>query len=333
MRHRASGHQLQKNNTMDETNAAIIRPPLASERPLHPIETTPSASAVSWAAIFAGAAGAASLSLILLVLGSGLGLSAASPWATTGADAETLGVGAIVWIAFVAIVASGTGGYLAGRLRVKWAATHSDEVYFRDTAHGFLSWSIATLATAALLTSAIGSVVGTGAKVGGAAAGTAATAAVGGAGAMAKSGAMPDIADAGYFSDSMFRPAAPAAGASAPSPSATGADTGGASNAEAGKIFARSLRSGTLAPEDSTYLGQMVAQRTGMSQDDAVKRVNDSFAKAQASLRDAQEKAKEAADKARKAAAYLSLWLFVSLLLGAFTASFAATFGGRQRDI
>ena len=100
-------------------------------------ETTPlSPSAVSWAAIFAGAAGAAALSLILLILGTGLGLSSVSPWADRGASASTFGVSTIVWITFTQLAASGMGGYLAGRLRTRWASTHTDEVYFRDTAHG-----------------------------------------------------------------------------------------------------------------------------------------------------------------------------------------------------
>ena len=100
-------------------------------------------SAVSWGAILAGAAAAAALSLILLILGTGLGLSAMSPWAQAGATAATLGVSTIVWITLTQLLASGMGGYLAGRLRTKWVAVHTDEVFFRDTAHGFLAWAVA----------------------------------------------------------------------------------------------------------------------------------------------------------------------------------------------
>ena len=136
-----------------------------------------SASGVSWAANIAGAAGAAALSLVLLLLGTGLGLSTVSPWGDRGASAATIGIASVVWLSIVQLAASGMGGYLAGRLRTKWAGLHTDEVYFRDTAHGFLAWAVATLLTAALLTSAIGSIVGTGAQVGATAAGGAATAA------------------------------------------------------------------------------------------------------------------------------------------------------------
>ena len=121
---------------------------------------------MSWGAIVAGAAAAAALSLILLMLGVGLGLSAVSPWARDGVSATTFGVSTIVWLTLTQLLASAMGGYLAGRLRTKWAAAHSDEVYFRDTAHGFLAWAIASLATAALLTSAIGSILGSGVQAG-----------------------------------------------------------------------------------------------------------------------------------------------------------------------
>src|SRR5450631_4415246 len=127
-------------------------------------ETT--ASGVSWGAILAGAAAAAALSLILLLLGVGLGFSAISPWSNNGASATAIGVSSIVWLAFTQIAASGLGGYLAGRLSIKWATVHTDEVYFRDTAHGFLAWAIASLAAAALLGSVVGNVISTGVGAG-----------------------------------------------------------------------------------------------------------------------------------------------------------------------
>ena len=111
-------------------------------------------SGVSWSAILAGAAAAAALSLILLVLGTGLGLSSMSPWSNQGASASAVGVSTILWLTFTQLAASGMGGYLAGRLRTKWASVHTDEVYFRDTAHGFLAWAVATIVTAAALSSA-----------------------------------------------------------------------------------------------------------------------------------------------------------------------------------
>ena len=93
------------------------------------------ASTVSWSAILAGATASAALSLILLILGTGLGFSAVSPWAHNGVSATTFGVSTIVWLTVTQLVAFGLGGYLAGRLRTRWAEVHQDEVHFRDTAH------------------------------------------------------------------------------------------------------------------------------------------------------------------------------------------------------
>ena len=117
-------------------------------------------SGVSWAAVIAGAAVTAALSLILLALGAGLGLSSVSPYSNTGISASTLGTSAIIWLIVMEILSASMGGYLAGRLRTKWASIHTDEVYFRDTAHGFLAWSTALVITAAFLASAASAMIG-----------------------------------------------------------------------------------------------------------------------------------------------------------------------------
>ncbi len=290
---------------------------------------TASPSAVSWGAIFAGAAAAAALSLILLLLGTGLGLSSVSPWANEGVSATTLGVSTILWLTFTQLAASALGGYLAGRLRTKWLAVHSDEVYFRDTAHGFLAWAVATVGTAALLTSAVTSAVGAGLDAGAAVAGGASTtiaAAAGGAGAGSEvsdsnaEGPMP------YFVDSLFR-TEPGERVSAPP---EGSD---AALAEVTRIFANALRMGSLPEDDARYVARVVAERSELSEQQAQRRVNETFARLQATLEEAEAAAREAADVAREAAARSALWLFISLLMGAFVASWMATFGGRQRDL
>jgi hypothetical protein len=284
-------------------------------------------SGVSWGAVIAGAAAAAALSLILLVLGAGLGFSAASPWTWSSGTSAALGGGAIAWIIFTSIAASAIGGYMAGRLRLRWSNVHADEVYFRDTAHGLLAWAIATLATAALLTSALTTLAGGVAQAGGAALkGAAATATAAGA-AMAQGGAASAASGGGapampYFVDTLFR-----------SDAAPAADPNDAqSRAEAARIFAADIRAGNMGAADVRYLGQVVARKTGLAQADAEKRVADSFTQASNAIADAENKARQAADEARKAAAYASLWMFVALLAGAFCASFAALFGGRRRD-
>lgn len=310
-------------------------------------------TAVSWGAIFAGAAAAAALSLILLMLGAGLGLSSVSPWRNDGASAGAIGISTVAWLTFTQLAASGMGGYLAGRLRTRWTGVHVHETYFRDTAHGFLAWAVATLVTAALLTSAIGGILGAGAKAGASVAGmagSAATMAAGGAaGAAGAAGGSQDSTassspGSGYFMDALFRKdtaaaapgGAPTAGSDAGSASTTGnasASTSNAPVAEVTRIFMNSIGSGALPPDDLRYVAQTVSQRTGISQQDAEKRVSDTYTKLQAKMRDAENAARDAADKARKTSAYATLWMFITLLIGAFVASWAATFGGRRRDM
>jgi len=229
----------------------------------YPAVDSQSRSGVSWAAIFAGAATAAALSLILVVLGAGLGFAATSPWADEGASAKALGISTIVWLLLTQIIASGLGGYIAGRLRVKWANLHGDEVYFRDTAHGFLSWAVATLVTAMLVLGAAGNLVGAGAS----AASQAATvsAAAGGA---AASGDNND--SMGYFVDSLFRGDGPAPVSE------------DAANGVAARILAKGIASdGALPAEDRMYLAQLVAQRTRLTQAEAEARVDQVMAQVQ----------------------------------------------------
>lgn len=271
------------------------------------------ASGVSWAAVIGGAFVTAALALVLLTLGAGLGLSSVSPWSRPSATA--IGIGAIVWLIVTQIIASGIGGYLAGRLRTKWVHVHTDEVFFRDTAHGLLVWAVGVVVTAALLTSAASSLVGGGARAGG----SALSAAAGGA---TQAAGRPSILPGhGYFIDMLLRPNQPDTQTS-----------GAAVRAEVGRIFAAGIARGTLTQDDKTYLAGIVAARTGVGRDDAERRVDDVVARAKAATEQAKTAAREAADKARKAAAYLSLWVFVSFLIGAFCASYAATIGGRQRD-
>src|ERR1700678_2699059 len=117
-------------------------------------------SGVSWGAVIGGAFVAAAFYLILLALGAGFGLSAVSPWSNVGASASSVGAAAIVWLILIEIVASALGGYLTGRMRTKWALIHTDEVYFRDTANGFLAWAVALVISVTFLASAAASMVG-----------------------------------------------------------------------------------------------------------------------------------------------------------------------------
>jgi hypothetical protein len=256
-------------------------------------------SAVSWGAIAAGAVASAAFTLFLLQLLAGLGLSAVSPWANSGASSTSVKIGGAVAIILIAVLASALGGYLAGRLRTKWVGLHTDEVYFRDTAHGLLAWAFATLLSASVLAGATAVVTG------------AASSLAGGAAQGAASNPNVGSDRNSYYVDSLFRSDKPAAPGDA-----------SASNAEAGRLFARAVTpGGTFSDADRTYLAQVIASRTGISQADAEKRVNDTITQA-----------KTAADDARRAAAKLALLMAGALLAGALAAALAAAEGGRERD-
>ncbi|HBF49840.1 MAG TPA: hypothetical protein DDX04_05070 [Massilia sp.] len=279
-------------------------------------------SGVSWGAIFAGAVAAAALSLVLYLLGSGLGFAAVSPWSDNSGVA--LGISAILWLTFTQLAASAVGGYLAGRLRVKWASVRTDEVYFRDTAHGMLSWAVATLVTAAFFGGLMSKMAGTAVDAG---AGVAKTAVASGAAATAavanNDGGNENSAGTNpldYFSDMLLRSEKP------------GTVDDANLRRETVRILANSVPNGSLATEDRAYLATRIAERTGLDRVTAERRVDDVYARSAAAAAKAKATAKEAADKARKAAAGTALWLTVSLFIGAFIASWCATIGGRLRD-
>lgn len=272
-------------------------------------------SAVSWGAITAGAVGTAALALLLIAFGGGLGLSAVSPWGDSGVSESTFKTGTGIYLVIVAVMSSAVGGYLAARLRTKWVGVHTNEVFFRDTAHGFIAWAFATLLSA----TALGSV--TGYLANGAAAGT----------GSAASQATRSVNPADIYVDKLFRPGTPGQPASAPasSPAAGNPNPTAPSSANPNQRRAEVLRLWTasfhdsqgLSAADKAYVAQVVAARTGMSQADAEKRVDEVIVEAQT-----------AADTARKGAAKLSFWLTAAMLFGAFAASLAAVEGGSLRD-
>ncbi|WP_251863106.1 hypothetical protein [Achromobacter sp. Marseille-Q4962] len=276
-------------------------------------------SAVSWAAVFAGAVIAAALSLALFAGGAGLGFLSVSPWAGEGASAPAVGAGLIGWTFFTQIVAYGIGGYVAGRLRTKWADAHSDEVYFRDTAHGFLVWALSAVVSAALLGSALATLASGAAKVGVSVAAGAGMAATAAAGAAASGGGMER--SAGYLADTLLRFGQPDA-----------AGDRNAARAEVARIVAVSVARGDMTQQDRDYVAKVVAAQAGLDPQAAQKRVDQAMQEARQAADEARQKAKEAADAARKTAAALALWGFASMLVGAFVASLCATWGGRRRD-
>lgn len=201
-------------------------------------------SAVSWAAIFAGAMIAAALTLILAGLGAGFGFASLSPW-RGGPSAATFSIVAGIWLIVTQWLSAALGGYVTGRLRTRWTTVHTHEVFFRDTAHGLITWALATVVGAGLLVAAGSSALGGGAHMG--------------AGAMRNVGAARP-----YDADLLLRRNSPETGAN-----------GGDQREEVLHILARDAAMGDMPAADHDYLVQVVAARTGLNQAEAQKRVDD----------------------------------------------------------
>jgi hypothetical protein len=254
----------------------------------------PSVPGVSWAAVTAGAVASLALTLVLLSFGVGMGFSVISPWGNSGLSATTFKIGTGLYFIVMAMISSAIGGYIAGRLRTKWVGVQTTEVHFRDTAHGFLAWATASVLGAVLLASPASSLVG----------GTLAGATQGAA-TSAQSSPMSGYVDTLLRSDN-------------PSTQQNPSDTRG----EMVRLFTTSFHTGNdLNPADRSYVAKVVSARTGLSQADAEKRVNDVVAQVKTDL-----------DEARKTATQTAIWLTLSLFIGAFSASLAATEGGGLRD-
>ena len=300
-------------STYPESERVFVAPPLAAavEAP-----SLTSDSGISWAAIVAGAVAAAAVAITLLIFGAGLGLSSVSPWPHQGVSVTTFTVLAAIWLVLVQWISSAFGGYIAGRLRTKWVSLHTDEVFFRDTAHGFLAWGLATVAVAALLSFASQGAATAGAQ-------------------LASNSTLTDTAST-YYVDLLFRQnvVPPGTGSAlAPADNGSAAMVTGLSDrdtrAQAAAILAENAANGgNVSQQDNAYLVQLVSGRTGLSPSDAQIRVNSIIAREQADL----VKAKQLADSARKASAEAAIYTFVSLLIGAFIASVAGAIGGRLRD-
>jgi hypothetical protein len=223
-----------------------------------------------------------------------MGFAVVSPWGSRGVSSTTFEIGTGLFFIVMAMISSALGGYLAGRLRSKWVGLHTTEVQFRDTAHGFLAWAVASIVGAMLLASPATSLIG--GMLSGATQATANS---------AQTSPMTGYADMLLRSDN--RPEQQSLG-----------DTRG----EIVRLLTTSFRErNDVNTADHDYLVKLVSSRTGLSQPDAEKRVNDVITQAKADL-----------DKARKTAMQMAIWLTLSLFIGAFCAALAALEGGGVRD-
>jgi len=240
---------------------------------------------------------------VLTSLGAGLGLTSISAWPNAGASATTFTISAGIGLIVIQWLASALGGFITGRLRTKWTGLHTHEVFFRDTAHGFLSWALATIVGTFLLAAVASLAAGAGVRAASTAAGGAAQAAT--------------SAVSNYAVDGLFR-----------SEHADASENTQEVTAQATRILANGVRNGDVPPADRTYLAQIVASKTGLSQADAQKRVDDTIA----GVKNAETKLRQAADATRKATANFAIFTALSLLIGAFVAMAAAAYGGSVRD-
>jgi hypothetical protein len=256
----------------------------------------PAVPGVSCAAVLAGAVASLALTLVLLSFGSGMGFAVVSPWGNSGVSATTFKIGTGLYFIVMAMISSAIGGYLAGRLRNRWVGVRATEVHFRDTAHGFLAWATASVLGAVLLASPATSLLG--GPLGGATQSAVDTA---------------QTSPMSSYVDTLLRLDNPSIQAQA-NPS----DTRG----EMVRLFATRFHTGSdLNPTDRSYVAKVVSARTGLSEASAEKRVNDVVSQVKTDL-----------DEARKAAIQIAIWLTLSLFIGAFSASLAATEGGGLRD-
>ena len=198
---------------------------------------------VSWPAVFAGAFTMGALTLILGVLGAGIGLSSVSPWPNETTQESRISAEAIIWLVVAQLIASSIGGYLAGRLRTKWVSLHTHEVYFRDTAHGFVAWAFALVISTLFFISYATSI------------------------APRPSAMSTENTPGNYFVDMLFRTDHPAA-----------ARTDQPLRNEAGLILANALRHPDTTKQDQAYLANLVVAATGLSQPEAERRVTETIA-------------------------------------------------------
>jgi hypothetical protein len=265
------------------------------------VSGAPARAAASWSAIFGGAFVAVSASLIIFAVGSGIGLASWSAWSSVGSTAKALTTNAAIWLVVSQWLSAALGGYIAGRLRARWVGTHTHEVFFRDTAHGLITWSVATVFVAAIFSAALWSAAGAGLQAD-----------------SGLAGALAPNAEETYYADVLFRPAVDASPTPQPVP-----------RAELHGIVANAAVAGQFPDTDRAYLAGLVAQRAGVPPAEAQKRV-DLFI---ASVQEEENKARAAAEVARKDGELAALYVALSLLVGAFIASVSAALGGRLRDL
>ena len=304
---------------------------------------------VSWGAIFAGAVIAIALTALLSLLGLGIGLATldiAQGDSGAGAPKATL-----VWWAVTSILATGIGAFVAARLAgIPRGVT--------GALHGFAVWAVTTLVTLWLATSAIGfalgaasSVVTTTARVT-----TGAVSTVGGAAISAGGAAIPSpspadinnardtarqeaqaILDRAGVGQESARQAQDALGTAAQNI----AMQPGAANAEINRLIDRLFEgpNAALSPQERDALVTALAQRAGMSREEAERAAGRWQTQADAAWANVQRTGTETANRAGETAVNVAdtavdtmskvAWaMFLISLAGLVAALLGAAIGG-----
>jgi hypothetical protein len=300
-------------------------------------------SYIDWPGVFVGVLIALAMSWLLLSFGSAVGLLAISPYSFTAQTGATLTIAAAVWFALTQIYSLGLGAYIAARLRPRAEGPGGDELTFRDGISGLSVWALSIVLGLFIAAGATLSVARTGAEA-----------------VTAAASSTAQGLDSAYVVDLLFRPAnaaeaqsQPAAGASTAQTETTGEDTAGqpaqpgapeatpstavTANGQAvqsvdedtrslaGRIISRALADGEIDANDKAYLAQIISERTGMSQQQAQQRIDQT-------IEQAKSTALAAADEARQAASLLGFWIVFIMLVTGVACWWAGTLGGHHRD-
>jgi hypothetical protein len=266
------------------------------------IAGAPGGSYIEWSAIIAGAVGASAISFLLLTFGGAIGLTLTSPLRNaSGLTAWGTLIAVTWWAVLVQIGSFFAGGYLAGRMRAKWRENDRNESRFRDSAHGFMVWSVGVLLTAVIAAGAGSATI------------KAATQAV----AAAKG---DNVSASDFAADLLLRPSRGATG--------TPAGSNPGQRDEVRRIFSSAISNAELTARDRDYLTEVVSTRTGLAQAEARSRVDQTVQETQKF----EAQARETAEKARRYTVISGFIAAASLLISLAAAIGGAGLGGRHRD-
>lgn len=250
---------------------------------------------ISWGAILAGVAVAMSIQLLLNLLGIGVGASTVNP-GHGNTPGEGLAIGAGIWFVVSALISLFAGGVAAGRLA--GVPNGKDGML-----HGFTTWSVTTMLTLYLLSTAVGGLVG----------GTASL--LGNAGSLAGSGIMHST---GLLSDISTQ-------TTGMTPAEIKQQAGDVVTDPRFQTFVQQvLTNGNATPEASNNLASLVAQKQNISQDQANQEIAGWQTRLQQAKQQTSAEVVNAANTAAAGIAKTALWSSLALFLGAL----AATLGG-----